>query len=1119
MKSFKYYKEKKPLLTINLKIFTFFIAFLIFTGVHAREYQATYSFDIKNESITKVIEKIQKETGYIFFYYNGVIDPDLKINLKTNNLSLSQTLDRLFASTNNGYRLSGRQIFVFRKNEEKGNSIAPQQQTRKVTVKGTVTDDSGLSVIGASIVEKGTTNGTVTNIDGQFTLGNVAPGATVTISYIGFTTQTIIAKENETYNIRLKEDPKTMDEIVVIGYGTQRRSLVTSAISKLTIDESTTRQVASPSQLLNGRIAGVTTFTGSGNVGSGERMSVRGMASISAGNEPLYVIDGVPITNDSGNLFNFGETMSSLATLNTSDIESIEVLKDAASAAIYGSRATNGVIVITTKSGKEGRSDVQVNVSTGFSKFPNIGKIKLADSELYIKDYNAGIDNYNKQYGYSVGSSGYKTHISNPFGDLPDTDWMDLITQTGTMFNMDASFSGGTKKTKYYIGANYNTTEGIIVNNKMNKVNLKAKVSHEFTPWLEVGTNNSANYTKNFQVPGAELGSTVIGRAIEQRPFDRPYKPNGDYYVGGTDELTRHNIVQIMNEQDVYLENFRFLGNYYAMLKYKDKLSWKYSFSADVNYTYDYTYYNENHPYGMGNGRLIDQNRLIKNFISENVINYNDKFKDFSLSATLGHSFQKVTNRNAQVDGRGFPSPSFNVNSVASEILGSTSMGVYAMESYFGRATLSYLDRYILTGTLRGDGSSKFAKDQRWGWFPSLSLGWNISNEKFMEGRDAEIKFRASYGKTGNQGGIGRYDYQALMMGGYNYRGNSGIAVSSFGNSELTWETADQYDIGFDVTLLKGKVNIMLDAYQKNTKDLLYSMPIQATSGVTSIMSNIGSMRNRGLEFTINTHFTFGKFEWLSQFNIATNKNKITSLIDETTPISIGSNRALKVGEEMGAYYIFEMEGIYQYDGEIPKEQYDIGIRAGDVKWKDVDGNGIINDNDRVMMGSSNPDFYGGWNNTFRYKGLQLDVFFTYMYGNDVYAQWMTTVARAGYRMAKLKEYAENAWTGPGSTNTYSRSMEGDVNNNRNSDRWLKDGSFIRLRTLTLGYNLPKKIIEPIGLKGLRVYCQADNLFLLTKYPGWDPEISNNLDPRFVGVDNWNVPQPRTFMIGANISF
>ncbi len=476
-------------------------------------------------------------------------------------------------------------------------------------------------------------------------------------------------------------------------------------------------------------------------------------------------------------------------------------------------------------------------------------------------------------------------------------------------------------------------------------------------------------------------------------------------------------------------------------------------------------------------------------------------------------------NRNASVDGRGFPSPSFSVNSVASEILGSTSRGVYAMESYFGRATLSYLDRYIVTGTFRTDGSSKFAKEKRWGWFPSVSLGWNVSNEKFMEDSDAEIKFRMSYGKTGNQGGIGRYDYQSLMMGGYNYRGSSGIAVSSFGNKDLTWERADQYDVGFDITLFRGKVNMMFDLYQKNTVDLLYSMPIHATTGLTSITSNIGSMRNRGLEYTLNTHFTFNKIEWLSQFNIATNSNKITSLIDETAPISIGGNRALKVGEEMGAFYMFKKEGIYQYDGEVPKQQFDIGIRAGDVKWKDVDGNGIINDNDRVMMGSANPDFFGGWNNTLRYRGLQLDMFLTYSYGNDVYAQWMTTVARAGYRMATLEDYAKYAWTGPGSTNTYARALEGDVNNNRNSDMWLKDGSFVRLRSLTLSYNLPKSSVEKIGLNGLRLFCQGDNLFLLTKYPGWDPEISNNLDPRFVGVDNWNVPQPRMFTFGANFSF
>ncbi len=1112
-------ERKRLFLLSKIKMTTFLIALLTLMPLQARGDSVMYSIELKNESLVNAMEIIREKTGYIFFYHDELVDSAQKVNLATNGQSIAQTLDQLLQDTRLGYHIKGNQVFLYKKNEEAAATTETLQQANKIAVSGTVYDDEGLPVIGANVLEEGTTNGTITDVDGKFTLRNVTPGARVNISYIGFNTHTFTARDGQPLEVVLQEDALTMDELVVIGYGTQRRSLVTSAISKLELDESTTRQVTSPSQLLSGRIAGVTTFTSSGNLGSGERMSIRGMSSISAGNEPLYVIDGIPITNDNANLFNFGEAMSPLATLNTSDIESIVVLKDAASAAIYGSRATNGVIVITTKSGQEGKSDIRINVSRGISKFPNVGKIALADSHLYVQDYNAGIANYNNQYGYQLGDSGYKVPIANPFGDLPDTDWMGLITQTGSSLNVDASFSGGTAKTTYYIGANYNDMEGVIVSNKLNKVNFNAKLNHQFKPWLEVGLNNSANYTKNFQVPGADLGSTVIGRAIEQRPFDRPYKPNGEYYIGGTDELTRHNIVQILNEQDAYLENFRFLGNYFAQFNYKDKLTYRYSFSTDIYHTYDFTYYNENHPYGMGAGRMIDQNRLVNNLVSDNVINYTDKFEDLSIHATVGHSFQKVSNRNASVDGRGFPSPSFDVGSVASEILGSTSAGVYAMESYFGRATLSYFDRYILTGTFRADGSSKFAEENRWGWFPSVSLGWNISNEEFMQDKDAEIKFRLSYGKTGNQAGIGRYDYQPLMLGGYNYRGGSGIAVSTFGNRDLTWEKADQYDVGFDIALFRGKVNMMFDAYLKNTEDLLYSMPIHATSGVTSIISNIGSMRNAGVEYTLNTHFTFGEVEWLSQFNIATNRNKITSLIDETAPISIGSNRALQVGKEMGAFYIFEMEGIYQYDGEVPKPQYDMGIRAGDVKWKDVDDNGIINDNDRVMTGSSNPDFYGGLNNTLRYNNFQLDAFFTYMYGQDVYAQWMTTVARPGYRMAVLKEYAENAWTGPGSTNYYARAMESDVNNNRNSDRWLKDGSFIRLRTVTLGYNLPKKWLEPVGLKNVRVYLQGDNLLLFTKYPGWDPEISTNLDPRFVGVDNWVVPQPRTFLMGANFSF
>lgn len=1122
MKRIKTFKRKAHRLGDNLRAISLAILICSSMGnIEAKdEIQKTvFSLTIENKKLSEALNIIQQETGYIFFYQDEALDKQKNVNLNLKNSTIEKTLDVLFSNTKNSYVIDGRQVFVKEKAATSNTINAPQQKNNKISIKGKVLDAQGTPIIGASVVEKGTINGTVTNEDGIFSLPSVTLNSTIVISFVGFTPQNIIAKENQIYNIQLLEDPKLMEEVVVIGYGTQRRSLVTSAISKLNVDESTARQVVSPSQLLDGRIAGVTTSTGSGNLGSGERMSIRGISSLSASNEPLYVIDGIPITNQEANLFNFGESMSSLATLNISDIESIEVLKDAASASIYGSRATNGVIVITTKSGKEGKSDIRLNVTTGFSKFPNIGKIKVADSELYVRNYNEGLDNYNKQYGYKLGDSGYKTPISNPFGNLPDTDWMDVITQTGSFYNIDAAFSGGSKKGKYYVGANYSNHEGVIKTNKMEKFNLKAKLNYELTPWFEVGTNNSANYMKNYQVPGADLGTTIVARGLLQRPFDRPYKPDGSYYVGGTDELVYHNPLQILKEQDAYFENLRYIGNIYGILKYKDKLSWKYSFNADVSHVFDYTYYNEVHPYGMGYGRLLDRTRLTKNYISENVVNYNETFNDFSLSAMLGHSFQKVVNTTTYIDARNFPSPSFTVAGSAAETLSSSGKGIYAMESYFGRATFAYQDKYILTGTLRTDGSSRFARQNRWGWFPSVSVGWNVSNEKFMEGKDTELKFRASYGRTGNQEGIGSYAYQALMSGGKGYGQNSGIAVTTFGNDDLTWEKADQYDVGFDLTLLKGKINIMLDVYQKNTTDLLYSMPIHATTGVTSITSNIGSMRNRGAEFTLNTHFNFGKFTWMSQFNIATNKNKITGLIGDDAPISVGGNRALQVGNEMGAFYLFIKEGIYQYDGEVPKSQYDIGVRAGDVKWRDLDGNGIINDNDRVMIGSPNPDFSGGWNNTFKYKGFQLDVFFSYMYGNDVYAEWKTDLAKLGSRGNVTKEHAENRWTGPGSTNKYPRSMNGDANNTRNSDRWLEDGSFIRLRTLTFSYNFNQKLLKNLHIKGLRLFCQGDNLFLITNYSGWDPQVNNNLDPRFTSVDKLAVPQPRTFTFGANISF
>ncbi len=1115
---------KKPFirLKLNRSVFVFIMCGLIhLLPVSLQAQNSTVSLNVKNATVEEVLNAIESKTEYRFLYNKQIVDVNRKVTVNASKEEVRQVLTKVFEGSGITFSVDGKQI-VLRKAEK----VPVKQNTIRVT--GVVTDFNGQEIVGATVKLEGTTAGTITDIDGKFSIEAPLDGK-LNISYIGYNAEIVQIDGKSNLKVILNEDVKALDELVVIGYGTQRRSLVTNAISKVKIDDSTLRNVLSPSQLLDGRVAGVTVSLGSGNLGSRERIQIRGASSITAGNEPLYVVDGVPITNTDTELFNFGEPLSSLSSLNLSDIESIDILKDAASAAIYGSRATNGVVLITTKSGKEGKSEIRVNVNTGISRFPNIHKVKMADSDLYVKVMNIGRANYNKQYNYSIGTSGYMVPIDNPFGDHSTTDWMSLVTQTGKSLNADINFSGGNKTTKYYIGANYTNQTGIMKTNAIQKINLSAKVSHELSSWIEVGANTSGNYIKNNQVPGANLGSTVIGRAIEQRPFDRPYKPNGNYYIGGTDELTRHNAVQVLNEQKAYIDNYRYLGTFYSTLKLNKKLSYKYSLSTDITSIYDYKNYYEKHPYGSGTvsaddstpvfGNIVEYNSFINNLLSDNLLTYNDKLSNLEVSAMLGQSFQKVSTRTSMINSKGFPSPTFDVVSAAALIYdASGNLSEYAMESYFGRVTLSWLERYILSGTLRTDGSSKFAPENRWGWFPSVSLGWNVSEEDFMKDTDTDLKIRASYGKTGNQAGIGNYAYQSLMSAGSNYREQNGILTSSFGNKDLKWETADQYDAGFDLGFLKGKINIMFDVYLKNTHDLLYSMPTPATTGKTSMLANVGSMRNYGSEFTFNTHFKIGEVQWLTQFNIATNQNKITSLLGDDKPISIGSNRALQVGKEMGIFYIFKQVGIFQYDGEVPQEQYDLGTRAGDVKWYDADGNNIINDNDRQVIGSSVPDFFGGWNNTFKHKGWQLDIFFSYMYGNDVYAQYKTVVAHPGYRDAVLEKYALNYWDGPGSTNIYPRIVAADNKNNRNSDRWLEDGSFIRLRALTLSYNLPKKVLSKVKLKGVRLYAQGDNLWLLTRYSGWDPEVNSNMDPQFTGNDNWNVPQPRMFSIGANIN-
>lgn len=1089
----------------------------LLVGSEAAFAQVSRTVDVsaRNISIEKVLNNLKNSYGISFVTKTEGLDLSARVNANLSNTELTSALKSIFAPQQIEVNYEGNVVKI---------AAAKAPVSANYTVKGVVLDEQGEPVPGATVIEKSTSNGVITDINGSYVITLKSP-AVLECVCMGYEPQAAaVTPTTGKLNFSIKPSQEFLDEVVVVGYGTMRRSLVTSAISKVEIDDESMRTVASPTELLNGRIAGVTTYTGSGNLGSGERMQIRGASSLNAGNEPLYVIDGVPITNSNANLTNFGEDMSTLSMLNLNDIESIEVLKDAASAAIYGSRATNGVVLITTRSGSEGKSNFKVNISTGLSQFPNIDKVRMVTSEQYVEAYNIGVDNYNKQNSLQLGDSGYKEHIVNPFGNLEDYDWMRAITQIGKFVTADMSVAGGTKKTNYYIGASASRREGIIRTNSMDKINLSFKLNHQFNDWFEIGANNSANYVKNNQIPGHNSGTMIIGRAILQRPFDRPYAPDGSYFTGGTDALTYHNALQILNEEISYIKNLRFIGSYYATLKFwEDKITFKNSFNTDVLALYDYTNYFSTHPYGEGVGVIYDRYQNSINCSIESVLNYNDEFVggDLTFNAMLGHSWYTYDYTNIFLNGKGFPSRTLDVVGLAAEVADySGSRGAYRMESYFGRVSSSYKGRYLLTATLRADGSSKFAKDYRWGWFPSLSLGWNISKEPFMENVEGvDLKFRMSYGKTGNQEGIGNYAYQPKLSAGYNYGTESGFAVSDFGNDQLTWEKADQYDIGLDAGFFDDKLTFIVDAYLKNTSDLLYSMPVHGTTGRTTMLTNIGSMQNKGVEFTVGGSVDLGPVHWSTNLNIATNVNKVTSLLGDDEPVSIGSNRILQVGKSIGTFWLFQQDGIYQYDAEVPKPQYDQGVRAGDVKWHDPNGDGIIEDADRVPMGSSDPKFFGGWNNTFSWKGLSLNVFLTYMYGNQVFMGQGANLTRPGATRNVLAEYVENAWSGPGSTNTYPRIINGASWNQKNSDMLLQDGSFIRLRALTLAYNLPGKVLDRMKMKGFRIYLQGDNLFLLTKYPGWDPEVSANMDPRFFGTDNLSVPQPRTYTMGVNLTF
>lgn len=1112
LRSYRGIEVKKCVRIMKL---TWFLILALTLQVNASLWSQNTKMDVtlKNTSLLELFNYIESNSEYRFFYSNDEVDVNKKVTVLADNEVIGDILMQAFSELPYSFKELRNNMILVELKSVSTESVLSQQNS----ISGKVTDSSGVPLPGVTVLVVGTGSGTVTDADGKYALPNVPESAVLQFSFIGMKTQEIAVKGKSQINVSMLEESIGLEEVVAIGYGTQAKSNISSSIGNFKPSEMTSRQSTGVEGLLQGRVAGVVISSSSGIPGSRSRVNIRGAGSLSASNEPLYVIDGVPINSaSSADLGNYGQSMNIMDILNPEDIESINVLKDASSAAIYGSRATNGVIIITTKSGKQGKTRVSVNASTGMQWLPRTDKLQMADSKTYLEVINEAIDNWNIQKGTNE-----TPRIDNPYPGKADTDWLDLILRNAKVQNVFLSVTGGNESSNYYISGNIKHQEGVFKGNAVDRYNLKLKQDRKISNRFTLGTNVTLGYSQNNRVPtGYNIGSNLIPRALEQRTWDSPIKPDGNWYRGGV-ELLNHNPVQILNEEDVYLNNFKTIASVYGLFKITEALSFKSTLGADIGYTEEHIYYTSQHPYGNSVGRLVDGRRWLTSYLTENLVTYDKMFDDLYVNVIAGHSFQHDGSSMAEQTGIGFPSSSFDVNSVAAEVQNvTTGLSAYALQSFFTRAQLNYDRKYLLSLSMRADGSSRFAPENRYGYFPSVSAGWIMSEEGFWKAKGISAKVRASYGSTGNQAGIATYAYQALAGGGYNYNNKNGLGIATAGNRNLEWEKANQTDVGVDLSFLKGALTFTADAFVKNTKNLLYSRPTAATTGFTTYMSNIGSMQNKGIEFTAGYNFNRGGFSYETDFNISFVRNRLTSLLGDDVIIRPDATHILKVGEEVGSFYMVKQIGIYQSDDEIPEKIYAEGVRAGDVKYEDVNDDGYIDrENDSQIVGSANPKFTAGWNHSLKYRSFDLSFFFNSSYGNKVYQLWT-----GGYRLGNgywpmLQDEADKRWTGPGTSNSVPRAIYGVSWNSTKfpSTRFLHDGSYIRLRNITLGYTMPKKWVSKLNIASCRLYVQADNLFVLTKYPLLDPEVSVSLSPVTMGYDFLLPSQPTVINFGVNL--
>lgn len=1160
--------NQRIVVSVNLKrtIKIMKLTVLMLTVCLSQMVAATYaqttklSVSAKEETLENVLKQIEKQSEFLFFYNLEEINKNEKISISKKNANIQDVLDAITAKTGLKYTIKDRHVVLTSAAAEP--YVPVLQQVRKVT--GTVNDSYG-PIVGANIVEKGSTNGTTTDMDGNFSI-EVPENATLQVSFIGYVLQEVSVKGKSSINVLLKEDTQALEEVVVVGYGTMKKKDLTGAVASIKMDDAPVGTISTVSHALAGKAAGLQVSAVSAQPGGGTNFRIRGAASVNASNDPLIIIDGFPISTPNEDKiktgkYSSGTTDNILASINPNDIESIEVLKDASSTAIYGARAGNGVIIITTKKGKTGAPKVTYSGTASVQTLANSYDMLDAKDfmiqsnryqyEQWIKDNKIGIYGGRNE---SDASSPYiprytDAQISNPAND---TNWFDEITRTGFQTQHNISINGGTDMTKYLISGNFFKQDGVVKNNDMERYTGRMNLEQVISKYVKVGVNLTLSRNQMNNVPlgsGQNENASIMVAAAQFNPILGIRDENGEYILN-EEAAFLPNPVSLLDITDKTTKE-RLLATSFIEVKPIKDLTLKANLGIDRNYQKHKVYLPKTTLYGAKKDGQADIAQYDKSdYLLELTANYAEQFGNHNLNALVGYSFQRFTDESLSAGNSQFLIDGFLYNNLGAGAYPKPSVGSSAskdeMASFFGRVNYTFKDRYLLTATLRADGASNFAQNNRWGYFPSVALGWRFTEEEFMRPLTNVLsngKLRLSFGQTGNSN-IGNKAISYYKTGNNNDFGGTesvGVYLDQMGNPDLKWETTTEWNVGLDLGFFNNRLNVTAEYYHKVVSDLLSERTLLSYNEVSKIAANIGETQSQGFELTINTKNIDTKdFSWNSDFTFSFYRDKWKTRDASWKPAAYSQYNA-----PIRYYFGYLSDGLIQ-EGETV--DWMTGSVAGQVKIKDLDGyvynedgtlkvdkhgipvksgkpDGKIDEADMVIYGSKDPGYMMGLNNTLRYKNFDFNIYFYGQFAlwnigsyKDLWltgADGMTGIVNM-YRGYNMPTSSKDVWshdntaaTRPGYFQDKSPVSAGSTSTGKIGDYYLEKSWFIRCRNITLGYTIPMKQSKKV-LSNIRVYADINNPFTITPYDGLDLETDNSV---------WAYPNVRSFSLGLDITF